>query len=305
MKCFFICILLSLFSCAKADEKNEPSAPTDEINLLFNQAADRLVSLLDRGLVVSRSADNAAQHKGDSLIWSGIAIGAMPCDKVAVISDALISMIEENQGGLYRHWDLKESISMDGAMGLYKGVSSLLVRCPEFTGQWREAMALHKKFAEENGDKMNAASSVKLPAEFTYVRDLLFHRLGIRGKPSGDRLKILENQITAWVAGVKASKSACFRVNLSLVSYQAIESSGGSISATGRNNFCGLTKGMDLPTVDHWCGRDDLKDWVKGFTWNIWEYRHQRCGAWETPDGKGLLTPGVDLLEGINQAYSI
>jgi hypothetical protein len=41
--------------------------------------------------------------------------------------------------------------------------------------------------------------------------------------------------------------------------------------------LCDVTRGMDIPTLDDWCGRGDLARWIAGYQYNHWEYRAQRC----------------------------
>ncbi len=64
-------------------------------------------------------------------------------------------------------------------------------------------------------------------------------------------------------------------------------------------------RGVDIPLIDHKCGRGDLKGWIDAFKFNEWEYRHQRSGKWEQPDGDGDETPGLDLITAIRAAYDI
>lgn len=299
--------LLVLFACGKAEDKIEPADPSDQVVSLWTATADRLVPMLDHGFVVSRyGKQNEIKHQGDALIWSGLALGALPCRVAAPVSAALRAMIDKQAGGFYRHPSLPTEVSMDGALGLYKGVAALITHCPAELADWTDALAKHQAFVSEHGDTaLNAASPAELVPEFTAVRDQLFHQVGLDGQPASGRIRTLEKEISAWVLAVKTTKKSCFRVHLGLLSFQALESMGVSISAGGRDAFCGLTKGMDMPTVDNWCGRGDLTNWVAGFQFDAWEYRHQRCGAWESPDGKGYRTPAIDLLEGIAQAYKL
>lgn len=301
----FVLLMAVGIGCGKAEDKSDPVDADDQARTLFTAASDRLMPMLDRGFVVSRDSDGEARHTGDALIWSGMAVGALDCAHASPVSEALRGMLEQLNGGLYRHPDLPNDISLDGALGLYKGVSALVTRCPDELEPWKKAMALHKDFADLFGQLMNEHSDAELVDEFHYVRDLLFHKLGLRAKPSSDRLRILEAQIAGWAYGVKLKKAACFRVHLGLISLQAVEQMGESVSKAGRDKFCQATEGLELPTTDHWCGRGDLVSWVQSFQFDQWEYRHQRCTGWETPDGKGYRTPGVDLLEAMRQAYQL
>ena len=289
---YLFCFLF-IISCGTAADKAEKKDPDQFTKITYEFAAQRLVTeFLDRGFVVSLKEDGEPEHKGDALIWSGVAMSALDCDKGTVIEDAAIKMITDLNGGLYRHPDLPNEISLDGALGLYHGIASRIARC-ESLSKWAHPLKLHKEF-----------TSKVVPKEFTYVRDLLFHKAGIAGEPSKDRLKILEGQIYGWASAVMISKSACFRLHLSYLSYSTIEKLGGGVSRGGRGRFCSATDGADLPLIDHWCGRDGLTEWIANFEVDQYEYRHQRC-PWEGPDRAGLRYPGVDFLKGIEDAYNL
>jgi hypothetical protein len=171
--------------------------------------------------------------------------------------------------------------------------------------KWQPVFAKHENFSRPDG-QLNPKSDAKLPKEFTYVRDLLASRLGAAGRPSDDRLRALEVQIAGWATAVKTSRSACFRINLGYQALKTIHELGGPISAPGKDAFCDATAGTDLPTVDHYCGRQDLGAYVNAFHWDEWEFRHQRCPGWESADGKpGLATPGLDLAEALKEKYAL
>jgi len=91
-----------------------------------------------------------------------------------------------------------------------------------------------------------------------------------------------------------------------LVSVKCLTGISSEISDGGRASFCGAAKAADMPTVDHWCSHKDIGEYIDSFEYNQWEYRHQRSGAWETPDGKeGLETPGLDLLVALVAKYNL
>ncbi len=208
-------------------------------------------------------------------------------------------MLEETGGKIYRHPTIKDQASMDGALGLYYGIARRVARCGD---SWSAPLQASPDFWK---NPLNSPSGANLPAEFTYVRDLLGFKMGALPEPKPVRKGLLEAQIAAWAAGVSGSQAACYRVHLGLLGLQTIEALGGSVSDNGRNAFCSVTKGMGLRTVDLWCGRTDLRDWITNFEYDKWEFSHQRCNAWETPDGNGLITPGLDLIVAIRAAYQL
>tara|TARA_R110000868_G_scaffold9394_6_gene46947 strand:- start:5439 stop:6377 length:939 start_codon:yes stop_codon:yes gene_type:complete len=301
-------LVLFLVSCGKAPEARAPEKPDLATVRAFELAAYRLSHpFLDNGWVVSRDQDQLPQHRGDSLIWTGLALGALPCEMGNEPEAALIHSIEANDGGLVRIEPTVDvsGVSLDGAIGLYRGVAERVTRCPNAAAVWSPVIGKHLAYVNAHSGHLHSDSAATLVPEFSFLLDLLASRLSRGDAPDSSRARKLEQQVSAWALGVNASHASCFRVNLGFLSLQTMESLGVDVSDAGRNEFCAATRGMDIPTVDHWCGRGDVKDWIKQFKLNEWEYRHQRCGGWETPDGGGLETPGLDLLTAMRQAYEL
>ncbi len=290
----FYCLLAA---CGHGTEKSGPSDPLDADRALFNEAADRLEAMSDSGWVVSRNAENGAEHLGDSLIWTGMAMGDLDCVRGDAQEASLIAMLHETGGKIYRHPSLKTEASMDGAMGLYYGVARRIARCGD---TWSAPLIELPEFWV---NPLDTSGEARLPAEFTYVRDLLGFKVGVLPEPASSRKGALEAEVSAWALGSLADKSSCFRVHLGLLALQTIEALGGSVSQTGRNAFCSVTKTAGLPTVDLWCGRPTT--FLADFKYNDWEVRSQRCPAWETPDGAPFTTPAVDLITFLRSAYTI
>ncbi len=116
----------------------------------------------------------------------------------------------------------------------------------------------------------------------------------------------METQIVGWATAVKQTREACFRINLGYQTLKTVHALGGAISGLGKDAFCKTTADTDLPTVDHYCERADLGGFIESFVWDAWEYRHQRCPAWESSDGRaGLATPGLDLAEALKEKYDL
>jgi hypothetical protein len=304
-KYLILIVVLLLIACGKSDEKPDEQDASSHVIDKYNEASIRLrAGFLDNGFVVSISDTGVSKHQGDALIWSGVALSAMTCSDGVVIEDALIKMILELDGGLYRHPSLKSEISMDGALGLYNGLAHRFTRCPQLISKWKPALKLHKEFMDNNRNRLNPNSSVSLPDYFPYVRDLIFWKSDLISKPSNKTLLALENEVAAWSLAVKLKKQPCFRIHLSYLAIDAVSELDG-VTTSGRNKFCSATKGTDLPIIDNYCGRGDLVGWIDDFEYNKYEYRHQRCGGWESADADDDKTPGVDLLKAISEAYKI
>ena len=274
----------------------------------YDEAVDRLeTNHLENGWVVSRKLDGKTpEHQGEGLIWSGLWMAAAPCDKADHTSEMLRKTISGLEGALIRISPLGEygggsnrEVTIDGALGLYRGIAERVERCHEGE-KWAPVIRDHFTFLASNNNKLHPNVKAKLIKEFTYVLDLLGYRLGLRGRPSKDRLRLLEAQVTSWAAAVMAAKAAAYRIHLGFLALETVERMGESVNWV---SFCAASNGVDIPLIDHRCGRGDLKGWIDAYQYNEWEYRHQRSGKWEKPDGHGDYTPGLDLIVAIRNAY--
>ena len=309
-----IILALSLASCGKADDRAEPDPATDRIAELHASASARLLKDFVQGdtWVVSRWDDSgAAERQGEGLLWSGVALSALTCEDGNGIEAGLIAAITAHGGALVRIEPLGEyeggrEVTWDGAVGLYRGIAARATFCPGSAERWAPVIALHVDYVDANGGQLNARAPATIPEPLRYVLDLLAWRLGVGNEPNHGRLAALELAFAVQAAGVNATHAAAYRLNLALLSFQTVENLGISVSGGGRDRFCAASRGVDIPTMDEWCGRGGLASWIDGFQFNAWEFRHQRAGAWERPDGApGLSTPGLDILVAIVQAYAL
>lgn len=304
--------LLCVLSCAKAPDSIDREPAPESIKALFSEAEDRLeASFLEAGQVVSRHPDGTPEHQGDSLIWTGMYLGVASCDKGQASENALLNMLHATGGALERFHPLPDEYlnnpaSMDGALGLYWGVANRVARCPETRQVWLDAMALHASYLEGNNGRLNGSHAARLVPEFDLVLDrLVGHLAGTGGGRNPPKLNRLLLESIGWATATVASRKSGFRIHLVLLALQTLEASGETLPKTGWATLCQVTKKADMPTLDAWCGRGGLLDYIDSFKYNEWEMRLQRAGAWEQPDGNGLATPGLDLLVAIRQAYTL
>jgi hypothetical protein len=305
-------------SCKKAADKPEPMEPAGEDQLLYAQAATRLVrDFVDEGgWVVSRHVgSNAAAHEGDSLIWSGLALHALDCVYGRPISDGLLGAVNRLSGGIYRHPSIPDDVSLDGAIGMWRGALKRATVCGD--ASWADALSQQARFMVVHDGQLNPSSRVVVPYPWNVLHEYVLHAVGVlKEAPSGDRKAMLEAAVVTWAAAVAASgrdegspaevkKAACFRVHLGLQTLKTLEDAGATVAQKTRDRFCSVTEEMKLPTVDHWCGRTGLLEFIEGFAYDTWEYRHQRCPGWEKPDADGLRTPGLDLLTAYADLYGL
>jgi hypothetical protein len=117
---------------------------------------------------------------------------------------------------------------------------------------------------------------------------------------------VLEAQIAAWLEAVKIARAPCFRANLAWRHVRSLEALGYHISWHGTLAICTATDGLQIPTWEQWCGRSPgLSEFLAGFKPNEWEFRFQRCGAWETADGAGRRHLELDRLEALDALYRL
>lgn len=310
-------IFLAIVSCQKAKKPIEPSNPSEAALADYDQTVGALVTGFTQGGfgVVSRNASGDAEHLGEALIWGGTALWAIDCKRGAPISQAMAKMIMDHDGAMIRVEPLGEyeggrEITLDGAIGAFLGISRRVADCGE-ADLWHEPMAKMLAFQEANDGRLHPNTPPRgLPGEFRYLRDLVAWSAGAADEPGDHRKEDLEKIVGGWALAVRMAhdsgkgSDACFRVNLGLDAILAIETHGKAISAIGRDEFCANTDRMDIPTVDHWCGRKSINGYLANYQPDLWEYRHQRCGAWESPDGAGNASPRLDKLMGFVMAHS-
>lgn len=318
---FLSAALVALSACRKADDEPAPLPATPDAQAEFDAAAARLETgdltisppaagpfVDETGHVVSRKSSGEADDTGDSLIWSGTALWALDCEQGKALEQTLAAEILALDGALERHPSLPGQVSLDGALGLYKGIAGRITRCPGSAEIWRPVVAAHLAKVGELGGRLNPGSDARLELGFGYVLDLLASRLGLREAPDDDRLNgegQLAWQIAAWAFGVTAKRAACFRLNLGWLALTTVEDLGVSVASARRDGFCAATLHADSPLVDNWCGRGDLVAWVHAFQFNVYTYRHQTCGGWQSPDAGDRTTPGLDKLAAMRVAYNL
>lgn len=296
----------SLFACQKTKRPDLEPAPSG-VRFRYDEATLRLsTGYLENGWVVTRRADGSAEHVGEGLLWTGLWLYAAPCEVGAGSAAMLRQTITRNGGALVRYEPLGEyaggrEITLDGAIGLYRGISATLRRCPGEGEAWAEPLALHIDYLISHNDQFNEASPAYLSEEFGYVLQAVASHLSLARPPLDSELRSLEVLVAGWAAAVNATHAAAYRVHLGLVALQTVEAMGFEVDWTA---FCAATRGVGIPTVDYQCGRGDLRAWIDEFQYNKYEYRHQRAD-WESEDGNGLATPGLDLLVAMRDAYQL
>lgn len=270
----------------------------------YESYADRLLrNFTEGGYVISLDKNGKALHKGDSLLWTSLAMASLPCDQAAVLRTALTASILRNNGRILRFDPLPASYqgnetSRDAEVGALFGFATHFQRCPEARADLRKAWQEHYRFVEKHG-KLHEGSNPNFvinPA-LEYVWNLVSHELLGTAKPSDESRHFFETGVISGAAYIANSKSACYPIHLSTLLLITTSRLGGAVNHLTRREYCHQTRGMNLPLTDWYCERGNPKEFLKAFEPNRWEYRHQRCASWESPDvDPGEQSPAVDFL---------
>jgi hypothetical protein len=284
-------LLLALISCAKAPEPAPAPLPAAVAPAGLREYAEQ--RLFDKfvvdGQVVARDENGDPDMRGDSPLYTGIAIGSLDCDRGAPLMNRLQERIAENNGARERFYPWDDNVaqnrwSWDQEVGDTYAFARRAARCPD------PALGLHWTILRDAADK-----SVTPPG-FDYVNDAVGAKLGVNGAPHKDRQQIFEFEAQAWAALVVAARSECYRLHLAFRSLLSAEAVGRPIGGYGRSRFCHHTRNAQIPIIDRWCGRPDT--YLATFQFNEYRFRHGKCLWQGGPDGSAdRESPAVDLLD--------
>lgn len=274
----------------------------------FDAQASELQTRIERdftqgGYVVSRAPDGSVEHVGDSALWTAITMASVSCSDTRT-EDALVDSLMRNDGRWIRIDPLPASYkgnetSRDMETGAVFGFAVRYARCPASRPRLKKAWQAHRDFVLGNGGRLHEGSNwnfVMTPG-FRFVWDLVSYRFGFGSKPSAADERLFEAALVSGAKAIKMRKDACYPIHLSTLQAIAAAKLGMPIIDLAKREFCSDTRGLGLPLTDWFCDRGGAKEFLRDFKVDQWEYRHQRCSAWESPDvSTGERTPGVDFL---------
>ncbi len=273
--------LLALLVACNGAKKTEDDLPKD-VPITYESAADRLLAMADSGWVVSRYDGGAMEHVGDSLLFTGLALGVLDCRRGDTAEMALAAMFRQNGGQLWRHPSIPSEWSLDGAIAVYWGASKRMERCPESRVLWSELLQAHRDV-------------VILPPFFNTMLDQVVSQASGGDGPSATRRGQLGAEVAAWALATVSQRQAGYRVHLGYLVLDVVDAPYGKVA------FCEAAKDAGMFLVEHFCGRPGLDTWINYFRYDRYEYALQRA-AWETETiPQGLHTPGVDYLMAITR----
>lgn len=292
----FFC-LTSICCCGK-------SKPVDSIDpghhsSPFAETQSRLVNaFLPGGFVVSKTVTGTYDDQGDSLLFTGLALAVLDCDKVPLILDGFRRMQANHRNYWVRfdplpqeYIDRQNFVSRDGVTGALFGFAKAAKRCPQSA---EEIQGIVARWLGAIGD-----SVFLYPGVLAGIITPSFHTLMrlARGEGVSD-LDYEEYHVAALTTAtlIKHNKSACYPIHLQTIQHMTIEQQGHPLLKRHKDQWCAVTKDMGLLLTDWWCGRNEaeIRAWLsKPESPHV--YAHQRC-KWESQDGDGKLSPRVDFL---------
>lgn len=305
---FLSCLLCLLANCGPSPSKPDVDPPSPTASDRFSAGTARLLSLSELGQVVSRNAAGGVERVGEALLWTWTAIGTLRCDDATDMTGFALGRIEAAGGNATRFEPLPaeyqgNEISLDGEVGIWLGMAARARRCPADRPALARVWQLRQAAITAAHGRLHPNVHIGLPPGWGAARDQVGAALGLGAAPAPAAVELLGGELAAWALIVTRARAECFRLNVAWTVIRAFEEAGGAFPARWRTGFCSATQTAQIPTIDQWCGREGLQQYLDGFKANEWEYRHQRCGGWETPDGAGFTTPGLDELVALRQQY--
>lgn len=313
---FFFVIILTC-SCSDKDkdkiEKAENKitglpAKTDLVE--YKEKADILETrLMDRflenGYLVDRDRDNQPLGIGDSALFTGLAMGVLPCDKSKILFDTVYASIIKNNGQIIRHEPLPDShlnnsTSRDMHTGVMFGFNGYYDKCKD--DRVKDAWARHIAYVDTNGTLgvigENCDRRCTFTSPFRHTWESTGYNLGLRDKP--DKPSKIKFEVGA-IAGTEAitnQKMGCYPIHLTTIQLIILAKMGDGIGSLFRLSFCSSAKSADLPLTDWYCEQDDWLSWLDGYQVDsALQYQHQRCPRWEDLTlNEGETNSGLDWL---------
>jgi len=265
-------------------QKDEPDKKPSSLPVPYQFMADRALELAEPpGWIVNRYDNGEIRKPGDSLLFTGMAMGALDCERGALPEAALTEMFTSAYGDVYRHPSMRSiPASLDGVLGLYWGIHKRIAKCPSARATWVENMRVFDPHAAQY-----------LEGIFDPVHKQVMAELGLGQPPTESERGRVGTAVAGWAFAVVQKQAAAYRLHLGFLALSVIDAHRGKVA------YCESVRKAKMPLLEHFCGRPGLASWVSGFKVNKWEYHHQRA-IWESPDGEPFLnTPGLDYLVGL------
>lgn len=291
-------MLLFTVSCGKKEAQAIGGAALEGVfRYIQSQLVEEFLSS-SSGTVTSLdlSNDEGEADIGDSLLFTGIALGSVSCEIADRLVLALERMQDVNEGYLVRFNPLpaeykKNPVSRDGAIGALFGLVRAEKRCPELS---KRIKGVKEKWKAAIGSSLflHPNSSALITPQLQFWIDAAYGK-GMNAA----KYSLFMSSALVTAQQIKEKKSACYPVHLETLQFLTMEVQGVKLTKEDKKNWCSITDGMGLMLTDWYCGRSSerAKAWLKYPETSQHIYMHQRC-SWESPDVGSLRSPRVDYL---------
>lgn len=299
-------LLITLFGCGREHPEPIAARPLEAFELQAEYLTSRLLAKhLDGGYIVSRESDGTPAHQGDALLWSGIALGLLPCEAGRPIFDAIAASAENRGGELVRFEPLPAEYatnptSRDQLLGLMWGLVRRGNRCPGDGEAIHFLWTTHRDYVESAGSLSLAGDPLR--SNLTPAFHFVWRAVGkwlLEGSELDETPLVVEAAILADALRILSFRGPCYPLHLAMLEQLILFETRNTVSKTFKAQFCETTNAASIALIDWYCERDasPVESYLKNFVLNEYEYSHQRCPDWETPDGRASLdTPGLDWL---------
>ena len=269
---------------------------------------------LDSGMVVSRTRpdDGSPRDIGDSAIFTGIALGALDCDRGRALLEGVLENIRDHDGMIYRHPRLDAATaakhgpsSRDAMIGTAFGLVLRARNCPEDRAEIAEVWGLHRAFVKELGNGRlypEAGEDKQINAGLWWLWDRVANYLGVTGEAPSKTKALWESGVVATAASVAAAagsapeQTACYPIHLTAIQYLTAVAIDAPPSLSMRLSWCAATRGTGIPMVEWMCSRESAASWLSTYSPDQpYVYRHQKCKT-QGEDGTDVSGPGVDFI---------
>ncbi len=296
------CLVLGvagIFSCGKkAGDVGGSSSPTDQLfNFIESALVKEFISeAASMVMALDEDDDDADADLGDSLLFTGTALGVVSCKVADRFLTGLERMQDVNAGYLVRFNPLPPEyvtnpVSRDGVIGVLFGLSRAEKRCPDLQARI-QTIKTRWKAAIGSSPFLHPKSTAVITPSLKFFMDVSYG-----SQMSTPEYTVFMASIFTTAESIKLKKSACYPIHLQTLEFLTLEVHGKSLQDTDKKHWCSITDGMGLMLTDWYCGRNSekTKSWLKSPENSQHVYMHQRC-VWESPDIGSLRSPRVDYL---------
>ena len=121
------------------------------------------------------------------MLWTGLALGILPCEKSQPLLNGIETMVKSTQGIFLRIFPLPleydaDQSSLDMEVGAIFGLAMNYHRCPENRNRLRTIWKNHMTFLAKNGFKVaqkGPESKIRISPSLKYLTDVITSQMGV------------------------------------------------------------------------------------------------------------------------------